>query len=144
MIYFLLQPSTSRKSFQFIKISLSLTTNSFFFRPCTPSRLNIPEIRIQSNSNQVFPRHTEQKFLPLLSSDPDGVRKQSAARDLTLTIQIYVSAVEYYNLVRELNPAIAVCGSQGTANSPSSTASILLWSSAGMNRLCNNYNLFYL
>ena len=70
------------------------------------------------------PAAPRRSFLPLLSSDPDGVQKPPVARVLALNTRPAASTVEQQGLVREFNPAVADCGLQGTANSPSSTAFI--------------------
>gem|GEM_PF-6290337 len=92
--------------------------------PCTHSQFNIAKDPHTIGLKPSCSAAHKQNFLPLLSSDPDGVRNPFVARDLALNIREYVSAMEYMNLVRELNPAIADCGLQGTAISPSSTANI--------------------
>src|SRR5437867_2493717 len=92
-------------------------------RPCTRLRSSRPAIapwrRVQSGT----PTAHERVALPLLPSGPGGVRRFSlrGAQPSTRSREAHSTRT---TLEREFNPARADCGLQGTATSPSSTATL--------------------
>ena len=97
-------------------------------------------------SFKCLPAH-ESQSLPLLPSGPDGVHQLLIATDWNFNT-VWSGQITRQWPGNSINPAIADCRLQGTANSPSSTAfkvssnlknkspkkSKLLWSRPGSNR----------
>jgi hypothetical protein len=74
--------------------------------------------------------------LPLLPSGPDGVWQGSVAQDLTINAAFPKEHIQRWKTSDvEFDPAIADCGLQGTATSPSSTTNETVasypWRAAG-------------
>src|SRR6266436_10060674 len=89
--------------------------------PCTLLRSNRPAISPWRRLRPGTPTAHERVALPLLPSGPGGVRRFSlrGAQPSTPLAEAHSTPS---TLEREFNPAEADCGLQGTANSPSSTA----------------------
>src|SRR5262245_18281348 len=92
-------------------------------RPCTLLRTTHTAISPQSQLRSGTPTAHERVALPLLPSGPGGVRRfpLRGAQPSTPPHEAHSTRAA---LEREFNPAKADCGLQGTANSPSSTATL--------------------
>src|SRR3989442_7147191 len=92
-------------------------------RPCTLLRSNRPAISPWRRLRPGTPTAYERVALPLLPSGPGGVRRFSlrGAQPSTPSREAHSTRT---TLEREFNPARADCGLQGTATSPSSTATL--------------------
>ena len=90
-------------------------------RPCTRLRTARPAISKRSRLRSGTPTAHERNALPLHPSGPGGIRRGSlrGAQPSTPSREAHSTRTA---LEREFNPAIADCGLQGTATSPSSTA----------------------
>src|SRR5713226_1110701 len=90
-------------------------------RPCTRHRTARPAISKRSRLRSGTPTAHERSALPLLPSGPGGIRRGSlrGAQPSTPSHEAHSTRTA---LEREFNPAVADCGLQGTATSPSSTA----------------------
>src|SRR6202022_4442332 len=90
-------------------------------RPCTLNRTDRPAIAARNLLRSGTPTAHGRSALPLLPSGPGGVRRipLRGAQPSTPSRTAHSTRPA---LEREFNPAIADCGLQGTATSPSSTA----------------------
>ena len=90
-------------------------------RPCTRLRTARPAISKRSRLRSGTPTAHERNALPLHPSGPGGIRRGSlrGAQPSTPSREAHSTRTA---LEREFNPAVADCGLQGTATSPSSTA----------------------
>src|SRR5262249_35339630 len=90
-------------------------------RPCTLNRTDRPAISTRNLLRSGTPTAHERGALPLLPSGPGGVRRipLRGAQPSTPSRTAHSTRPA---LEREFNPAVADCGLQGTATSPSSTA----------------------
>src|SRR3990172_10351044 len=93
-------------------------------RPCTRLRTARPAISKRSRLRSGTPTAHERNALPLHPSGPGGIRRGSlrGAQPSTPSREAHSTRTA---LEREFNPAIADCGLQGTATSPSSTAHLM-------------------
>src|SRR2546427_11170947 len=94
--------------------------------PCTLLRTTRPAISARSWLQSGTPTAHERVALPLLPSGPGGVRRfpLGGAHPSTLPHEAHSTRPA---LERGFNPARADCGLQGTATSPSSTATPQKW-----------------
>src|SRR5207244_92564 len=90
-------------------------------RPCTLLRTARTAISPRNLLRSGTPTAHERVALPLLPSGPGGVRRFSL-RGAQPSAPLREAHSTPSTLEREFNPAEADCGLQGTANSPSSTA----------------------
>ena len=92
-------------------------------RPCTLNRTDHTAIAARNLLRSGTPTAHERGALPLLPSGPGGVRRipLRGAQPSTPSRTAHSTRPA---LEREFNPAIADCGLQGTATSPSSTAKL--------------------
>src|SRR5215470_12855350 len=111
------QPAASRANSQCERDSLPPKLK----RPCTLNRNARPAISERSQLRSGTPTAHERSALPLLPSGPGGIRRDSLRRAQPSTPFRKVHSTRTV-LEREFNPAVADCGLQGTATSPSSTA----------------------
>ena len=88
--------------------------------------VHLPSIRPPKGryDGRLQPEHSAahaQTCLPLLPSGPDGVRAPNIAQGPTINTARRSTLLKRPYLGQEFDPAIADCGLQGTASSPSST-----------------------
>src|SRR4029453_4760722 len=90
-------------------------------RPCTPHRTVRTAISVRNLLRPGTPTALGRDALPLLPSGPGGVRRfpSRGAQPSTPSRTTHSTRAA---LKGEFNPAVADCGLQGTATSPSSTA----------------------
>src|SRR5215471_11764366 len=92
-------------------------------RPCTLNRTVHTASSVQNRLRSGTPTAHGRGALPLLPSGPGGVRRipLRGAQPSTPSHTVHSTRAA---LEREFNPAVADCGLQGTATSPSSTAKL--------------------